>query len=209
MLENGHPRRSKFWPAPNCRIEHRLCSIDYSAEPENTLRPISPITIRSREPTRPRLVLSRKNTIPMIAVPAVPMPVNAAYTVAAGSRFTASAKRKLAGTEQMITTNSGAHLDIGADHFNANGHTTSNTSANRMKNQGICFDHICESICLGWVISPPRACKHRLLRRRAIGGSSPPNQLAIMLWLIRSDKSKEPFSKKAVALSSIEHTAAP
>jgi hypothetical protein len=145
----------------------------------------------------------------MIAVPAVPMPVNAAYTVAAGSRFTASAKRKLAGTEQMITTNSGAHLDIGADHFNANGHTTSNTSANRMKNQGICFDHICESICLGWVISPPRACKHRLLRRRAIGGSSPPNQLAIMLWLIRSDKSKEPFSKKAVALSSIEHTAAP
>jgi hypothetical protein len=63
------------------------------------------------------------------------MPVNAAQTVAAGSRFTASTKRKLAGTEQMITTNSGAHLDIGADHFNANGHATSNTSANRMKNQ--------------------------------------------------------------------------
>jgi hypothetical protein len=37
--------------------------------------------------------------------------------VAAGSLFTASAKRKFVGTKQMITTNSGAHPDSGADHF--------------------------------------------------------------------------------------------
>jgi len=33
------------------------------------------------------------------------------------------------GTEQMTPTNSGAHLDIGADRFNTKGHATSNTSA--------------------------------------------------------------------------------
>ena len=37
----------------------------------------------------------------------------------------------------MITTNSGAHLENGADHFRTKGHAISNRSAKRMYNQAM------------------------------------------------------------------------
>ena len=45
---------------------------------EKNLSPISPRRMSTREQTRPIFVLSPKNTIPTIAVPAVPIPAKAA-----------------------------------------------------------------------------------------------------------------------------------
>ena len=93
--------------------------------------------ISSSEQTRPRLALSRNQAMPTIAVPAVPMPTKVAYTVAAGSRLTASANRKFAGIANTRTTKTGAQRDNGAAHFSAKGHATSNTSAVKTNNQAI------------------------------------------------------------------------
>lgn len=49
-----------------------------SVAPEKSLSPMTPTRIKSKQHTRPAFGLSPKNAIPMIAVPAVPMPTKAA-----------------------------------------------------------------------------------------------------------------------------------
>ena len=55
-----------------CRL--RPLSHDLRKEPQSR----SPRAMSSKEQTRPMLVLSAKNSIPTIAVPAVPIPTNVA-----------------------------------------------------------------------------------------------------------------------------------
>jgi len=97
---------------------------------------MTPIRIKTKQHTRPALGLSPKNAIPMIAVPAVPMPTKAAYTVAAGSSLTDSAKRNIIGIDKT-TPIRGDHLETATEHFNIKGHVTSKTSARRIHNHAI------------------------------------------------------------------------